>query len=277
MVVDAPTFSVVNKSLRDLQPDTKNANKGTDRGRAMIESSLRTYGAGRSILIDKHGSIIAGNKTVENCTAIGMEDVLVVQTDGTRLVAVQRIDLDLNDKAAQELAIADNRAGQVSLDWDIDVLKELDVDLAKFWSEDELVILLADKEPVVLLTDEDDVPPVPEEPETVLGDLYILGNHRLLCGNSTSITDVERLMDGQKADMVFTDPPYGVSIVSGDSKVGGNKAFGKVGTIHKGMKAKPIVEANRDEPCILRRNRSTLGGCDREEGGETWQWADRVK
>jgi DNA modification methylase len=207
------SFAVANKKLHDLKPDTKNANKGTERGQQMIEASLRSYGAGRSILIDKNGRIIAGNKTAENFGAIGLEDVLVVQTDGTKLVAVQRMDLDLNDKAAQELAIADNRAGQVSLDWDISVLKELDVDLAKFWSEDELAVLLADKEPAELLTDEDDVPPVPEEPETVLGDLYVLGNHRLLCGDSTSITDVERLMDGQKADMVYTDPPYGVQVV----------------------------------------------------------------
>ena len=221
MVVDAPTFSVVNKTLRDLTPDSKNANKGTPRGQQLIEQSLREYGAGRSILIDKNGKIIAGNKTAENFGAIGLEDVLVVQTDGSKLVAVQRMDLDLNDKAAQELAIADNRAGQVSLDWDIDVLKDLDVDLAKFWSSEELAVMLQEPVPE-LLTDEDDVPPVPEEPETVLGDLYVLGNHRLLCGDSTSITDVERLMDGQKADMVFTDPPYGMFLDTDYSAIKGS-------------------------------------------------------
>jgi DNA modification methylase len=202
------SFAVANKKLHDLKPDTKNANKGTERGQQMIEASLRAYGAGRSILIDKNGRIIAGNKTAENFGSIGLEDVLVVQTDGTKLVAVQRMDLDLNDKAAQELAIADNRAGQVSLDWDIDVLKELDVDLAKFWSEDELAVLLADKEPAELLTDEDDVPPVPEEPETKLGDLYVLGNHRLLCGDSRDFNAVAKLMDGKKINIAFTSPPY---------------------------------------------------------------------
>ena len=211
-------FALVNKKLSDLTPDSQNANKGSQRGQHMIEESLRAYGAGRSILLDKHGTIIAGNKTAENCGAIGMEDVLVVQTDGTRLVAVQRMDLDLKDKHTKELAIADNRTAQVSLDWDIDVLKELDVDLAKFWLEDELAILLADKSPAELLTDEDDVPSVPEEPVTKLGDLYVLGNHRLMCGDSTCITDVERLMAGQKVDMVFTDPPYGVSYEGGHNK-----------------------------------------------------------
>jgi len=133
--------AVVHKNLSELKPDSRNANKGTPRGNQMIEDSLRQYGAGRSILLDKHGTIIAGNKTVENCGAIGMDDVLVVQSDGTRLVAVQRTDLDLADPRTRQLAIADNRAGQVSLDWDVDALKGLvadGVDLAPFWSAGEL-------------------------------------------------------------------------------------------------------------------------------------------
>jgi DNA modification methylase len=137
--------------------------------------------------------------------------VLVVQSDGKRLVAVQRTDLDLDDPHTRQLAIADNRSGQVSLDWDSDVLKGLvedGVDLAPFWTADELAAMWP--QTVDLLTDEDDVPPVPVEPVSKLGDLYILGDHRLLCGDSTVLADVERLMGGQKADMVFTDPPYGI-------------------------------------------------------------------
>src|ERR1039458_8572307 len=114
--------SVVYKKLADLTSDNRNANKGTERGNALIQESLQQYGAGRSILLDKHGVIIAGNKTVENCGAIGMDDVIVVQSDGTKLVAVQRTDLDLKDAKTRQLAIADNRAGQVSLDWDVDTL-----------------------------------------------------------------------------------------------------------------------------------------------------------
>jgi site-specific DNA-methyltransferase (adenine-specific) len=214
------------RHLRDLTPDTRNANKGSERGQHLIEESLRQYGAGRSILIDKNGVIMAGNKTAENFGAIGLDDVIVVQTDGTKLVAVQRTDLDMMaDPRARELAIADNRASEVSLDWNADVLKELgdEIDLTKFWSADELAALLP---PVTadLLTDEDDVPPVPDEPKSKLGDLYRLGDHRLLCGDSTCVTDVERLMDGQKADMVFTDPPYGMNLdtdyhaITGSSK-----------------------------------------------------------
>jgi DNA modification methylase len=220
-----PNSAVLHKKLKDLTPDSRNANKGTPRGNQMIEDSLRQYGAGRSILLDKHGRIIAGNKTAENAGSIGLDDVIVVQTDGTKLVAVQRTDLDLNDPRARQLAIADNRASEVSLDWDVEALKGLaldGVDLAPFFTADELESFWPQNP---LQGDEDEVPPVPVEPKSKLGDLYLLGNHRLLCGDSTKREDVERLMAGEKADMVFTDPPYGISIVQGN-KVGGGGAFG---------------------------------------------------
>lgn len=210
--------AAANKKLKiaDLIPDAHNANKGSERGNQMIEDSLRKYGAGRSILLDKHGRIVAGNKTAENAGAIGLEDVIVVQTDGTKLVAVQRTDLDLEaDPRAKELAIADNRAGQVSLEWDAKVLQQLaeagEVDLRQFWTEEELEHLLAVEAPGELIGDEDAVPDAPADPVTRPGDLYLLGNHRLLCGDSTNVTDVERLMDGEKADMAWTDPPYNVA------------------------------------------------------------------
>jgi DNA modification methylase len=234
------------KKLKDLTPDSKNANKGSERGQSMIENSLRQYGAGRSILIDKNGVIIAGNKTAENAGSIGLEDVIVVQSDGTKLVAVQRTDLDLTkDKAAKELAIADNRSNQVSLDFDIDVLKELgeEIDLEKFWTTDELGTLLAiEILPAELLGDEDSVPEVPEEPVTRPGDLYVLGHHRLLCGDSMVITDVERLMGGEKADMVWTDPPYGVNFQSGMSKGGTATRFDKLKNDDVILDVMPVIE-----------------------------------
>ncbi len=130
--------------ISDLQSDDRNANKGTFRGNAAIEASLRKYGAGRSILLDKNGKIIAGNKTAANAVAAGLEDVIVVPTDGTKIIAVQRTDLDLNDPKARELAIADNRAAELSLEWDVPVLSELcaDLDLQPFFTADELTELL---------------------------------------------------------------------------------------------------------------------------------------
>jgi len=112
--------------LSDLQPDDRNANKGSERGTYMIRRSLEKLGAGRSILLDKNGRIIAGNKTAESAADVGLDDVIVVRTQGRQLVAVLREDLDLDDPAgmARELAYADNRTGQVSLDWDAGVLAE---------------------------------------------------------------------------------------------------------------------------------------------------------
>jgi len=130
--------------IAELHPDPRNANKGNKRGNQAIESSLRRFGAGRSILIDKHGVVIAGNKTFENAQAAGLDDVIVVQTDGSKLVAVQRTDLDLSDPKAMELAIADNRAGELSLEWDAGILEGLSKELnfQPFFTTEELAATL---------------------------------------------------------------------------------------------------------------------------------------
>lgn len=114
--------------LGDLESDSHNANRGTDRGRAALERSLREYGPGRAVLIDRHGRIIAGNKTVEQAKRLHLP-LRVIKTDGTHLVAVQRDDLDLaTDPRAKALAIADNRVGELDLEWDVDMLKQLQAD-----------------------------------------------------------------------------------------------------------------------------------------------------
>jgi hypothetical protein len=133
-------------TLADLTPDERNANRGTERGRQMLETSLRKYGAGRSVLADKHGALIAGNKTVEVAAELGIP-IRTIETDGHELVVVQRTDLDLGEGgAARELAYADNRVGQVSLEWELAQIGAdvaAGVDLAGLWSEQELVNLLA--------------------------------------------------------------------------------------------------------------------------------------
>lgn len=135
----------VKRKLTDFTPDNRNANRGTVRGLAMLEDSLRKYGAGRSILVDKFGKVIAGNKTLESSVDVGLTDAIVVPTDGKQLVVVQRVDVDLDTPAGRELAIADNRTGEVSLAWDADVLQALageGVDLAPFFNEGELAHIL---------------------------------------------------------------------------------------------------------------------------------------
>lgn len=205
--------------LRDLTPDAKNANRGTERGAGMLEASLREYGAGRSVLVDKDGRIIAGNKTVEAAAAIGLQDVELIQTDGRKLVVVQRTDLSLDDVNAKELAIADNRAGQVSLDFDPDVMRELneEIDLSKFFLENELEDLLnkIDEQPEEAPAPSAEAAQLQEKWQTARGQIWQAGEHRLMCGDACMVEDLCALMDGKKASMINTDPPYGVSYSEG--------------------------------------------------------------
>lgn len=134
--------------LTDLIPDSANANLGTERGRALLERSLEKFGAGRSVVVDRHGRIVAGNKTTEVAADIGIEDVVVVRTDGRQLVAVLREDMDLDDPetGARELAYADNRVSEVDLLFDADqIAADLadGMDLGDFWFDEELEELLA--------------------------------------------------------------------------------------------------------------------------------------
>jgi DNA modification methylase len=199
------------RRLTDLTPDSHNANRGTDRGRAALACSLREFGAARSVVIDRHGRIIAGHKTVEQAKALGLP-LRVVRTHGDYLVAVQRDDLDLRtDARAQALAIADNRVGELDLEWDVDMLKRLHadgLDLSAFWTDAEFATLFA--ESTAGLTDENAVVE-PGPTDIVRGELFVLGRHRLLCGDATSAGDVRRLLDGATPVLMTTDPPYGVN------------------------------------------------------------------
>jgi len=118
-----------------LKQDKHNANRGTKKGRELVKKSIEELGAGRSIVVDKNGVAIAGNKTLAAAEALGLE-VQIVPTTGNKLVVVQRTDLDLEEPTgkARQLAYADNRAGEVGLDWDADVLRE-DIELGLDLSE----------------------------------------------------------------------------------------------------------------------------------------------
>ena len=134
--------------IDDLRPDPRNANKGTERGRYMVEHSLSQYGAGRSILVDRGGVVIAGNKTLEAAEELGIP-VKVIQTDGKELVVVQRTDLDLlsDDDRARLMAYADNRASEVGLEWDAEeMLADITagLDLGDLFKDGELDEMLGD-------------------------------------------------------------------------------------------------------------------------------------
>ena len=198
-------------SLDQLKPDCKNARRRTDRSTELIKESLQRFGAARSIVIDEENRILAGNGTIEGAKAAGIKNLRVIETDGTEIIAVKRTGLSEEEKVG--LAIADNRTADLS-EWDQEMLHRLseEHDLEPWFNAEDLNELLnvTELEPEEGNTDPDAVPDAPEEPITKPGDLWILGNHRLLCGDSTNPQDFERLMDGKKADMVFTDPPYNI-------------------------------------------------------------------
>jgi len=211
------------RTITDLTPDPANVNKGTERGHYVLDWSLTELGAGRSILADADGVVIAGNKTLE-AAADHQLPIRVIPTDGKELVVVQRTDLRLTGKGkerdkARQLAIADNRASEVGYSADIETLlahAQSGVDLSPLYRGDELDALLAD------LTPEEEIKPgaggddfdaTPEETQTRVqyGDLWQLGEHRLLCGDSTKAEDVARLMGDEKTPLTVTDPPYNIA------------------------------------------------------------------
>jgi DNA modification methylase len=238
------------KTLDDLTPDARNARKHNPRNIGMIAESLGKVGAARSIVIDEAGNILAGNGTVEALAEVGIHKVKVIESDGNEIIAVQRKGLSPEQKI--ELAIADNRTAELA-EWDIPTLKEFEIGMPGLLDNmftpielDDLFKLDIDIGPQ---EGEDDAPEPPEEPTTKAGDLYQLGEHRLLCGDSTDKETVDRLMDGQKADMVFTDPPYGVDYEGGHLNPYRKKLIGDDGDIYSDVV--PVIAQFLDGPCYI--------------------------
>ena len=208
-------------SITSLQSDHKNARRRTDRSSELIKESLQRYGAARSIVIDEDNRILAGNGTINGAKAAGIKNVRIIETDGDEIIAVRRTGLSEDQKVG--LALADNRTADLS-EWDQAMLHQLseEHDLTPWFEQDDLDELLAVTElpPEEGKTDPDEVPEPPADPITKPGDLWVLGNHRLLCGDSTNPQHIERLMAGKKAGMVFTDPPYGMNLDTDYSKMG---------------------------------------------------------
>lgn len=125
--------------INELKFDDKNFNKHTQQGMGLLEKSLREFGAGRSILIDKNNNIIGGNGVVEVAGQIGLDDVQIVESDGTKIVAVKRTDIDLHTKKGRKLALADNATAKVDIEWDFEnMMSELTPEEANDWGVQEI-------------------------------------------------------------------------------------------------------------------------------------------
>ena len=196
--------------LEALIPYINNSRTHSDEQVAQIAASIKEFGFNNPILVDKDSGIIAGHGRLQAARKLGLTEVPCVRLE--HLTETQR----------KAYIIADNRLA-LNAGWDNELLTiELNELLADGFAleilgfdSEELKTLLDPLEPTEGLVDEDQVPEVPEEPKTKPGDIYQLGRHRLMCGDSTSIDDLEKLCNGQQVDMWLTDPPYNVAYEGG--------------------------------------------------------------
>ena len=205
-MTDFPEYKT--SAVADLIPYARNSRTHSDEQVAKIAASIKEFGFLNPVIIDGENGIIAGHGRIMAAQKLGLETVPVVEAS------------HLTDTQRRAYIIADNRLA-LDAGWDDEMLRvefaelgeaDFDLELTGFTLDEIDALQIEEVEEG--LTDEDAVPEVPEQPVTVEGDVWLLGNHRLMCGDSTSIDAVERLLEGKKAQMVNTDPPYGVSYQS---------------------------------------------------------------
>lgn len=177
--------------IGEIKPYPKNAKKHNKKQIAQVAASIKEFGFNQPIVVDKDGVIIVGHGRYEAAKALRMPDVPVLE-------------VDLTEEQAKSYRLADNKLNES--DWDMGLV----IDELKGLSNEMFDLTGFDKDLIIEPDEKDDVIPEVKENKSKLGDLYELGKHRVLCGDSTKREDVERLMAGAKADMVFTDPPYNV-------------------------------------------------------------------
>ena len=181
-------------SIGSIKPYERNAKKHPSEQVEHIANSIKEFGWQQPIVVDKDGVVVIGHGRLLAAKKLGLENVPCVRAD------------DLTEQQIKALRLADNKTNESEWDLeflDIELNDIIDIDMSEFGFE----LNLDDNEPQEIVEDE-----VPEEVETRCkwGDLWQLGDHRLICGDSTDVTVIDRLMDGAKADCVFADPPYGM-------------------------------------------------------------------
>lgn len=203
-----PADKIEKRAVSELIPYARNARTHSDAQVAQIAASITEWGWTSPVLVDETGQIIAGHGRVMAARKLNLTEIPVMVATGW------------SDAQKKAYVLADNQLA-LNAGWDMDLLKveigelnDLDFDLDLIGFDDKVLAgLLA--EPTEGLTDPDEVPEPPADPVTVLGDVWVMGGHRLMCGDSTSIEDLDKLAAGQKVDMWLTDPPYNVAYEGG--------------------------------------------------------------
>ena len=202
-------MEIIYKKVQDLIPYVNNSRTHSEEQVNQICASINEFGFTNPLLIDEKDSIIAGHGRLMASKKLGMEEVPCIVLEG------------LTEAQKKAYIIADNKMA-LNAGWDEELLKielenlkelDFDLDLTGFNVDELDELFKQDEEEREIIEDDFDIEP-PEEPKAKLGDIYQLGNHRLMCGDSTSITDIEKLLNGNKIDMVYSDAPYGISIVN---------------------------------------------------------------
>lgn len=197
-------IKIIEKKVADLVPYENNA-RINDGAVEAVANSIKEFGIKNPIIIDRDNVIVCGHTRIKACEKLGIEKVPCVVAD------------DLTDEQIKAFRIADNSTAQIA-EWDLEKLQaeleNIDMDMVQFGLQEQIDEIEKEFEKEV---QEDEVPEVDEEHEPIckLGDIWQLGRHRLICGDSTDKAMVERLMNGEKADLYLTDPPYNVNYTDG--------------------------------------------------------------
>jgi DNA modification methylase len=207
--------------INSIQPYINNPRKLKDSAIEKVAKSIKEFGFRQPIVVDTNRIIVVGHTRYRASKKLGLKEVPITIAE------------NLTQEQINAYRIADNRTNEEA-EWDLELLKteikelelaDFNLDLTGF-DEDQLNNMLFEEKQG--LTDEDEVPEAPEEPISKLGDIWKLGNHRLMCGDSTLIDNFDKLCTEQ-ADMIFTDPPYGMSY--GGGRAEGNHSLNKNGGV----------------------------------------------
>lgn len=210
------------RPLADITPYENNP-RINDGAVDAVAASLREFGFRQPIVVDTEGVIVCGHTRYKAALKLGLEKAPV------------HVAKDLSPAQIKAYRIADNKSGELA-EWNFDLLpielgelQAMDFDLASLGFDEKELTKLLNAGGNAGLTDPDEVPSPPDEATTRPGDLWILGKHRLLCGDSSSATDLDRLLDGEVIDLVNTDPPYNVKVEprSNNAIAAGNSSFSK--------------------------------------------------